>query len=372
MAFEPTQGLPQVMGKKRSFWSRVESLPAWAVQLGIGIGAFFGLKAMLPTLTSFFADLSGMFSQAIAATLYGTVFFTLFYLIFIDKRVRTLYMTALRAVSRRLTNFFIPVFYIDILKDKKKRMSEALTEAVTKRRELKASMGSLFETVKGYAVQLKEEIAMVTEAKRRNMATQVTLHARAAGRLGDDIRQFQNLYQVMSNADGILAKMEGVSRFWTEAVTSQSGMTLRKKELLDKAYGSLRAALGVIDPESDEDALYAETMEALARDYDDKMGEITTALDSYGHFIGSIDLRQGAFAQTALDQLESFGKKADQILGASASAALLPEHTETADIFKIDIPEFEPVPVERRLPEHRGDDSFAARLLEDGDDDTKQ
>lgn len=367
-SLDPTQGLENIGRKARSFWSRPEGKTGLLITAGLVFAGFFGLKALLPLLTSFFTDLSAMFSQAIAAGLYGLALFALIYVVFIEKRFRTLGFVLLKAVSRMITGIFIDLFPEDILKGQQKRLSERLSELVENRRKLKAGLDALQSTIREYAGLMKEALAMMEEARRQNKTDQAQLQGREAARLKNDIDQFQALLQVMLRVDQILGKLEKVCRFWVQDISSQIDMTIRKRKLMESAHGALKASLGVIRGGSDEDELFNETMERLAEDYDMKMGEINSIFDAYGNFMSSIDIRTGMYERTAVEQLDAWSQKADAILASTSAAGLLTAGTDTLTIDDIiDVtPERDPVPA--RLPGRRTDDKLANKLL--GDDES--
>jgi chromosome segregation ATPase len=309
--------------KSHAFWTKPESVPAWAA---LGVGGFFLLTAW----GSVVGFLATMMENTFKMTAFGVATVALLYVVFSPKT-----HMLFRLLSRTLMNMIIPVFPIEILKD---RLNQ-----IKKRRE---SMNEQISLVNGQIKTLQNQIAKnektrkdsfeaanyaqkqaqtaQDEEERLRMAAAVQVKAKKAGRL-----EKANL----SYAD-LLAKLQGIYKMLSrysihiDSFIEDTEDEVRQEEIrfktINAAYKAYKTALSVIKGNVDEEDVYNTTMEFLADQAGQKLGEIDDFTRISQNFMDNMDIQNGVVTENALKQLEQYNTK---LLTAGEQPSLLQANT---------------------------------------------
>lgn len=295
------------------------TLLAAAVVTGV---YFWGL--ILPFLIGMMVDTLHLLGLCAIVAVLGVIIF--------DKRWRNLIWYGYKSVMRWLTSLFIEIDPIGILKTYVSSLTEKLEE-------MDKSIANLRGQIKKLSIQIAENegnrihsLQRMEEAKKHGdeMRNVLVLQSRQAGRLEKSNMTLQNLLDRMMALSRVLDKMRGASAIMVEDIKGEVDVRTKERAALLAGYGAFSKAKKIMQGGGDERELFDMTMEKLADDYGMKMGEIENFMDVSKGFIDTVDLDNGVFEQNALNQLEEWEKKSNNLLLSNPPPANAHVRVDTA------------------------------------------
>jgi hypothetical protein len=331
-----TQFLPGNMEAK-SFWARPEGTLGMIVAAVLAALSVYGISLILPWLISLFTNI------LTAAALFVAVAIVL--TILTSKRFWTLFFGTFKLIMRGVTNVFITIDPIGILKNYVDSLREKLGNIDRQIQSLRGQMGQLKVTIDRNRADMEKSIGLAKQARDKNKVMALTLNARAAGRLRDSNITLDQLYKKLEGLMRVLNKMREVSEFYLQDIAQNVDTMERQKRAIDTGYSAMRSALAFVRNSSDDKVIYDMTVEYLLNDYGQKLGEIDHFMEVAAPFIESVDLQNMSFEEDALRGLEQWEKKADAlILGDTNAKLLLGSGNDLSDLLG-DAPQKVQVPV---------------------------
>lgn len=273
---------------------------------GITVLYFWGL--ILPWLIAMLMNTLTALALAGVLAIIGVLIFT--------PQWRNLFFYAYKSMMRGLTGLFIEIDPIGILKTYVSNLRKRLEE-------MDVSIGNLKGQIQKLAVQMsKNEENRIASLKRAEMAHRqgdesrnvFVLQSRQAGRLQKSNMTLQNLYDRMSNLLRVLQKMRSASALLVEDIQGEVEVKTAERNALLAGYNAFSKAKKIMQGGGDEREMFDMTMERLADDYGMKMGEIETFMDVSKGFLDGVDLDNLVYEEDALNQLEAWEKKSQNLL----------------------------------------------------------
>jgi hypothetical protein len=202
---------------------------------------------------------------------------------------------------------------------------------------LRGQMRRLKEQIDANVRAREESLKIAGIAHQQNKQDVFVLKARKACRLQESNMTLQALYEKMGVLYKILQKMYDASLVLIEDIEDEVRVKEQERNAIRASYSAFRSAMRVMRG-SDQKELFDQTMEYLADDYGQKLGEIEHFMDISKGIIDTMDIQNGVYEVEALSQLEEWEKKTDYILFGDQKQAMLEEAKEMLQLpeFKVD------------------------------------
>jgi hypothetical protein len=314
----------------KSFWSKKEGTTGMIV-LALLIGAgVYGFSAILPWLITLLQNT--IHTVFLAATL-GILIF-----IVTDKRVRNLAKYMFKSVMRAITSIFITIDPIGILRNYVSDLERNIREMTEQLGALRGQMRALQEEMRKNDQVREESLKMAKMAQERGKKSAFVLKARKAGRLQESNLTYKNLYVKMEMLYRVLSKMLEAAQFWYEDLSDEVDVKIRERKLILQGYSVFKKAQKVIQGDPDAKELFDQTLEYMAEDYGQKLGEIEHFMDISQGFIESVDIQNGIYEEDALKELESWEQKTDSLVLGDQKEVLMLKAADETDKLDLDAP----------------------------------
>ncbi len=287
--------------EQKSFWQRPEGITGLIFLLALVIGGGAVLSSLLPVLVAMAQNtlyLAGMLA-ALAAVVY----------VVLDPKMRNLVFYLYKSVMRWITGIFVKIDPISILKSYIEDLEENLRKMSRQIGSLRGQMRKLKGLMDTNTAEIKKNMTVAEQAKKKNDDKNMTLAARKAGRLQDANAKYEVLYNRMEVLYRILSKMYENSEIVLEDTIDQVKVKEQEYNAIRTSHGAIRSAMSIISGNPDQRALFDQALEALADDVSNKVGEMERFMDTSRNLMDSIDLQNGVFEEDGLRLLEQWEKE---------------------------------------------------------------
>ncbi len=322
---EPTESI-----KVKSFWRKPEGTTGMIILAIAAIAAAFGINAILPWIISL---LQNTIHAVILFAVVGVLFFIL-----TNRRFWNLVKYIFKSIARAITGVFITIDPIGILKNYISSLGRSIDQMKEQIGELRGQMRALQQEILTNEKIREDSLKQAKIAKASGKQSAFVLKARKAGRLKESNMTFQNLYVKMELLYRVLTKMLEAAQFWYEDLSDEVDVKARERKMITKGYSVYKNAKKVIQGDPDARELFDQTLEYLADDYAQKLGEIENFMDISQGFIESVDIKNGVYEEEALKELEEWEKKTDSLILGDEKETLLLQAADKDDILDLDAP----------------------------------
>jgi len=308
--------------KPRSFWERKEGITGQVVGVALVCGAGALLYRALPTIIT-------LLENTIYAAILGVAAACLFFVI-TDKRFWRLGAWAYMSAMRRLTQVFVEIDPIGIMKNYIEDLKKKLADMNGRISRLSGMIRACKEEIRQNDQAKSGALGLVSEAKRKGLTMVAAAQSRKAGRMAEANLTYQDLLAKMELLHRVLVKYQEVSTFLIEDMTQEVSIKERKRAMAKQAYSAMKSAMAIIHGDPSARQLYDMANEYVAADYAMRIGEIEDFVRMSDTFMQSIDLRNGVYEQQAVELLADWEKNADSIVLGDAKRLLIENHPEGA------------------------------------------
>ncbi|MEI6409241.1 MAG: hypothetical protein WCR52_07665 [Bacteroidota bacterium] len=309
--------------KSKSFWQRPEGVTGTLFLVALAVGGFYLFNKFLPLLQDLARNtlyLSGMLA-ALAAVVY----------IILDPKMRNLVWYMYQSVMRWITGIFVRIDPISILKSYIESLEDSLRNLSKQIGALRGQMRTLKGTMDGNAAEIKKNMAIADQAKKKDDDKNMTLAARKAGRLQDANAKYDVLYKKMEVLYRILNKMYENSEIVLEDTKDQVTLKEQEYNAIKASHSAINSAMSIISGNPDQRAMFDQALEALANDVSSKVGEMERFMDTSRNLMASIDLQNGVFEEEGLQLLEKWEKESPLLVDTNAKSS---QSTPSLDLNK--------------------------------------
>jgi hypothetical protein len=306
--------------KPRSFWERKEGVTGQVVGVALVCGAGMLLYRALPAIIT-------LLENTIYASLLGVAAVALFFVI-TDKRFWRLGAWAYMSAMRRLTQVFVEIDPIGIMKNYIEDLKRKLVDMNGRISRLSGMIRACKEEIRQNDQAKSGALGMVSEAKKKGLTMVAAAQSRKAGRMAEANLTYQDLLAKMELLHRVLVKYQEVSTFLIEDMTQEVSIKERKRAMAKEAYSAMKSAMAIIHGDPSARELYDMANEYVAADYAMRIGEIEDFVRMSDTIMQSIDLRNGVYEQQAVELLADWEKNADSIVLGDAKRLLIENHPE--------------------------------------------
>ena len=306
--------------KPRSFWERKEGVTGQIVGVALIGGAGVLLYRALPYVIT-------LLENTIVASILGVAAVGLFFVI-TDKRFWRLGAWAYMSAMRRLTQVFVEIDPIGIMKNYIEDLKTKLADMNGRISRLSGMIRACKEEIRQNDQAKSGALGLVSEAKKKGLTMVAAAQSRKAGRMAEANLSYQDLLAKMELLHRVLVKYQEVSTFLIEDMTQEVSIKERKRAMAKEAYSAMKSAMAIIHGDPSAKELYDMANEYVAADYAMRIGEIEDFVRMSDTFMQSIDLRNGVYEQQAVELLADWEKNADSIVLGDAKRLLIENHPE--------------------------------------------
>jgi len=325
--------------KPKSFWERPEGTTGM-IFAALGLG---GVGALLYVLLPFIITL---LQNTLTAIGLGLTLFCILWVLF-DKRFQTFAWYLYKSAMRKITQIFIEIDPIGILKNYVDHLVGEKKKMDTQISNLRGQIRVLQNAIAKNEQDRQEALSMANIARTKGEKQVFTLKARKAGRLQDSNTTLQTMLNKMELLYRVLQKMRETAEIFIEDIADEVEVKERERKMIMAGHSAIKSAMAIMRGDSDKADMFHQTMEFLTEDYGRKLGEIEDFVEMSASFIASVDLQNGVYEENALKMLEQWEQRSDSLLlPAGDKQALIAEAYNPSAVLDLDAPE--PVPVRRR------------------------
>jgi hypothetical protein len=306
--------LPSKMTKK-TFWQRPEGVTGTLFLAAIIVGGGALLYRLLPFIITLLQNAlhAALLFAGLGAVLY----------ILLDKKFRTLVWYMYKSVMRWVTGLFVQINPIAILETYIDYLHKNLEEMNGHIGRLKGQMSKLKTLMDTNAGEMKENLDIAEQAKKKGNMELVAVNTRQYGRLEETNKRYNDLYGKMEILYKVLSKIHKNSGYLVKDVENEIRMKKQEREAIRAGYSALKHAMNILKGDPDKKMMFDQAMEAIVDDVSYKVGEMERFIEISADFIDSIDLQNGVYQQRGLELLEKMEKQGIALLDPSRE---LPGH----------------------------------------------
>jgi predicted nucleic acid-binding Zn-ribbon protein len=287
--------------KSKTFWQRPEGVTGGIFLGGLIMAGVLLFTQIMPILVA--AAANTLYLAGMLAALGAIIFVVL------DPKARNLVWYAYKSVMRWITGLFVKIDPISILKSYIESLEDNLRTMSKQIGALRGQMRQLKGTMDGNEAEVKKNMVLAEQAKKKNDDKNITLSARKAGRLQDVNAKYEILYKKMEVLYRILTKMYENSEIVLEDTKDQVNIKQQEYEAIRSSHSAIQSAMSIMRGDPDQRAMFDQALEALAEDVSGKVGEMERFMDTSKNLMDSIDLQTGVFEEEGLRMLEEWERK---------------------------------------------------------------
>jgi len=305
--------------KTKSFWERPEGTTG---MLALGAGAV-GLFFAAPALLAFMSTMVALLGQTIALVALGVVLFLMLNVIF-NKKVQTLVRYAFKSAMRKVTQAFVEIDPIGIMKNYVEELVGKREVMAGSRDKLKGQITVLSRQIDANTSDYENSMARAAIANKNQNAGQFKVAANNAGRM--EKLNKDSLVPLLSQ---LQLHLRAIDKYYevTGTVIDDLRNEVKAREIERKmilaSHTAMRAAKAILSGGTDAKELFDQAMEFVVEDFGMKMGEIDSFIENSKGFVEGLDMQNGVYEADALKKLQVWEAKADSILLGNGKAQLL-------------------------------------------------
>lgn len=222
-----------------------------------------------------------------------------------NNKVRALAGAMFKSAMRALTGIFITIDPIGILKNYLDDMDERLQAIADNIGKLNGQKQKLDRTINEEKQIAEEAMHMANAAKKNGNQVAVSANARKAARSQEFIKKLQTISEKMEFLGRILMKMRNSVSFLRDDTADEIRVKEMEYKSVKAAHKAMKSA-EVLVAGSEAKELYEQSLEFLAEDIANKLGEMETFMELSEGFMMNVDLQNGLWDEKGLAMLESF------------------------------------------------------------------
>ena len=291
----------------RDFWEKPEGKTGLFFAAILIFGGAMFVFSMLPYIILM---LTNIITAIILLGIIGSIIYVVS-----DPKFRLIASTFYKLLMKKLTGIVINIDPIAIIEDQINYLEKNRSKMNDEMGKLKGQQRNLDTVINTNKNNVEKHIATANQAKKQNIAAQVTLETRQASRLKESNDRLIALRDKIVMIYKILQKMYENSGFLLEDTKSE--VETRKQEYIamKTAYSAVRSAMKVINGDPDRVAMFEQAMDVIAQDISMKVGEMERFMEVSATFMQSIDLQNGVFEDKGMKMLEEWEKSSTFLLG---------------------------------------------------------
>jgi phage shock protein A len=309
----------------KSFWEKPEGKTGMGFIALVVAGGGFLLYKGLPFLIIIAANTLHLMFLVIGIGILG--------FILTNKQIRMNASMLFKTVMRATTGMIITIDPIAILKNYVKDLYDNLEEMNSQLGELKGVMVKLKRKMEQIKDEVTECMRKAETAKRKSVMEVATLENRKAERRKKSYQKLSNLYKKMEMIYKVLVKMFKNCQLMAEDTKDDVANREDEWKSIKAASGAIKSAMSIVNGDGDQRAVYEQTLEHMADEMGNKLGEMEHFMDMSQTLMQSIDVTNESFDDNMLQNLEEWGKSSDSWLAGDIGLQDIIKESESENDF---------------------------------------
>jgi hypothetical protein len=296
----------------KTFWQRPEGKTGMLFTAGFVALAIWLLIQVTPFILSMLVDV-------VHIVILGLILVAIAYVL-LNKQFRTLAGYMFKSVMRKLTGVFIQIDPIGILKNfivEMQKQQENLQEQISK---VAGAQQTLKDNIYQNEKIATKSMSEAQEAKREqtaskdpifinNMTYKIQEKLSEATRRADTNKELKELSGKIDRIYSILIRWSQATQYYINDRKNQVSLLQQRRKAVNSAYSAMSSAKRILRGNADANAIYDQTLEFLAEDAGQKMGEMADFSRVAEDFLTNVDLENGAASHDAIEKLEQMSQK---------------------------------------------------------------
>jgi hypothetical protein len=279
------------------------------------VAGLFGLYHILPWIVTLLTNT--LYTILLCMAIGGIIY------VAADSRFRNLLSFAYKSVMRAITGVFITIDPIGIIKNYVDTLKKNLQNIQKQQANVRGQIELIKREIQANAGKVNQNVRIVQQAKKDGKyAMEAKLAARSTGRLEQTNVTYQQLMVKMEGLYRVLCKTEEAANFLIMDISEEITVKEKERKVILAGHSAIRSAMKIIKPEDDKKAIFDQTLEYMAEDVANKVGDIEHFMDISQSFLNSVDLQNGIFEEEGFEILEQWEKKDSVLLGKEKQAIL--------------------------------------------------
>lgn len=284
----------QPQQKIKSFFERPEGNTG-LLFMALGIIAFFVLGYyFLPAIIV-------VLTNTLYAIGLGVALFCVVGLLLNDK-FRFLCWSMFKSVMRWITGWFIAVDPIGILKNYIEDMKDRIRQFEENVAKLTGQISIMRRNIEDKKRNIERYMRLAKAAQDKGQGEMVQLQTRKAGREKNFIEKLIIILRKMETLKEILSKMKKNIEFLREDTEHEVEVKEAEYNSTRAAYKAMKGAQALIMGDKAKE-LFEQTMEYIAQDVGEKLGEMDRFMEVSEDFMNNMDLENAVFNEEGLEML---------------------------------------------------------------------
>lgn len=322
--------------KVKSFWSRPEGKTGMLALGGIGVLGWMSMPAILTgltTLSAIIGTMVGIAAQSVLLVLIGTVLFSLLYVI-TNSKFQTLAQYFFKSTMRWVTNWFVEIDPIGIMKTYVSRMVEKREVIAVARDKLRGQIKIVEQELSDANSEYKNAMAMAKVARDKGNQGVLQVQSRQAMRMEKLAKT--DLVPMKAQLE---AHLRAINKYYEvtgvviEDLENEVKAQSRRRKAILASHTAMKAAKAIMQGDQDERELFDQSLEFLVEDYGMKLGEIESFIENSKPFVDGLDMQNGVYEAEALKKLQEWETGAESVLLGTEKAKILEQTTANSIVF---------------------------------------
>lgn len=305
---------------KQSFWGRKEGLTGMLLMGGLAAGGLFLLSTfglfLAPIIT---AILSNLFFMGVSAVALGGLVYIL-----IQPNIRSMLWNIFKGVSRGITNIFVDVYHIDIMKNRVAEMYEKVRFIISKKESLQKSLANLRRVIKSTEREYESTKESLQAASKGQRQSEIFVHSRQLGRLEKSLKKQKEGEKKLLFYNKMLEKYVEVTQAFALDTENEVKAVIRDYELTKEVQGAMQAVKTVLLGDKHKE-MYNQALEVTLEKTLAAEGEIDSIIDMTSHIVDNFDAENAQFEKKAMEMLEVWTQKEESVLLGDGKKLLIDE-----------------------------------------------
>jgi len=310
-------------GKPKSFWKRPEGVTGTIFL--VGVVALFGFL-IATNIGAIAALVKTTLGLAVTLLTLGAIIYMV-----LDPKMRALVSYGYKGIMRKITGIFVTIDPVGILKSYIEDLEGNLRKMGKQIGELRGQARKLKTMMTDNNKEIEQNMLIARKAKEQGNQKAMLLSSRKAARLKDTNAKYAALHSKIGVLYKVLTKMYSNSEILLEDTKDQVKVKEQERKAIRASHSAMKSAMSIINGDSDKRAMFDASMEAIADDVANKVGEMEQFMEMSSSFMDSVDLQNGVFEEQGLKMLAEYEKKSTLLLMGGTE--------QTEDVLDLQMPE---------------------------------
>lgn len=304
----------------KSFWAKREGTTGLILLGGLAVGGFFLVGSfglfIAPILTAIMGNLILM--GLTGGALFGLVMF------FLNGGVQQMISQGFQGLCRGLTNIFVDVYHIDILKN---RVAELYKKLGTIK-EIRESVGNTLKTtsrsIMGTKAEFEKAKVEFKRAAERNSPTEKMVASR-------QMQRMEKLYLKQVESEKrlkffvkMLDKYVDMTSAFAQDTKNEVDFVVRDYETTQQVRSAMNQVKKIFIGDKNKE-MFDKALEVTLEKTEQGMGEIDNVIEMTSSMVEKFDMENGEFEQKAMEMFDKWSSKSESVLLGDGKRLLIDE-----------------------------------------------